>query len=82
MFDLFFKWVETQGSQGLVFLLFYLLVMILFFYFRGFATFVKKMKHKITGSREALEDLRSWGKNHSEFIAGQIQQKSKCALGF
>ena len=68
MFDLFFKWVETQGSQGLVFLLFYLLVMILFFYFRGWRP-LSKMKHKITGSREALEDLRSWGKNHPEFIA-------------
>ena len=64
MFDLFFQWIETQGSrQGLVFLLFYLLVMILFFHFRGWRP-LSKMKHKITGSREALEDLRSWGKNN------------------
>lgn len=76
MFDLFFQWIETQGSrQGLVFLLFYLLVMILFFYFRGWRP-LSKMKHKITGSREALEDLRSWGKNHPEFIAVKYSRKA------
>ena len=75
MFDLFFQWVETQGSQGLVFLLFYLLVMILFFYFRGWRP-LSKMKHKITGSREALEDLRSWGKNHPEFIAVKYSREA------
>lgn len=75
MFDLFFKWVETQGSQGLGFLLFYLLVMILFFYFRGWRP-LSKMKHKITGSREALEDLRSWGKNHPEFSAVKYSREA------
>ena len=33
------------------------------------------MKHKITRSREALEDLRSWGKKHPEFRASRYSRE-------
>ena len=74
MLDLFLQLIETQGSQGLV-LLFYLLFMTLFFYFRGWRP-LSKMEHKITGSREALEDLRSWGKKHPEFSAVKYSREA------
>ncbi len=74
MSDSFFQWIETQGSQGL-FLAIYLLLMALFFYFRGWQP-LSQMKGKITRSGKALEGLRRWKKNHPEFIAGKYSREA------
>ena len=68
MSDLFFYWNQWN------FLEIWLLVMALFFSYGLWL--LRKMKHKITGSREALEDLRSWGKNHPEFNAAKYSREA------
>ena len=37
---------------------------------------MSKMKHKITGSKEALEDLRNWEKNYLEFSAVKYSREA------
>ena len=41
---------------------------------------MSKMKHKINRSREALEDLRRWGKKYSRFNAGRYRRREVDAI--
>ena len=72
MFDLFLQLIETLGQY--LFLLSWLLMMFLVFYFWGLRL-LSKMKRKITSSRRALEDLKSWEKKYPGFSAGRYRRR-------